>query len=58
MIWVILALLKPIERGFIQQRNRRPRVIAHLGGGSALAAVEGLRSVTYGLPGEAPSPPA
>ena len=44
VIWVILALLKPIERRFIQRRNRRPRVIAHLGGGPALAAVEEVLS--------------
>ncbi|MEO8779255.1 MAG: MgtC/SapB family protein [Rhodanobacter sp.] len=40
LIWAILALLKPIERRFIQTRNRRPRVTAHLGGAPALAAVE------------------
>lgn len=40
VIWVILALLKPIERRFIQTRNRRPRVTARLGGVSALASVE------------------
>jgi putative Mg2+ transporter-C (MgtC) family protein len=107
VIWVILALLKPIERRFIQIRNRRPRATARLGGAPALAAVEevlsrhhlatfkiivrrhesgddvvdilfersvraeqlaalvddmrrieGLRSVSYGVPGEAASPPA
>ncbi|MEO7051426.1 MAG: MgtC/SapB family protein [Rhodanobacter sp.] len=40
LIWVILALLKPIERRFVQARNRRPRVTARLGGAPALAAVE------------------
>ena len=44
LIWVILALLKPIERRFIQTRNWRPRVTAHLGGAPALAAVEEVLS--------------
>lgn len=44
VIWVILALLKPIERRFIQTRNRRPRVTARLGGVPALAAVEEVLS--------------
>jgi putative Mg2+ transporter-C (MgtC) family protein len=44
LIWVILALLKPIERRFIQTRNRRPRVTAQLGGAPALAAVEEVLS--------------
>jgi putative Mg2+ transporter-C (MgtC) family protein len=44
VIWVILALLKPIERRFIQTRNRRPRVTARLGGAPALAAVEEVLS--------------
>ncbi len=44
LIWVILALLKPIERRFIQTRNRRPRVTACLGGAPALAAVEEVLS--------------
>ncbi|TAL88076.1 MAG: MgtC/SapB family protein [Rhodanobacter sp.] len=44
VIWVILALLKPIERRFIQTRNRRPRVSARLGGAPALAAVEEVLS--------------
>ena len=44
VIWVILALLKPIERRFIQKRNRRPRVTARLGGVSALAAMEEVLS--------------
>jgi putative Mg2+ transporter-C (MgtC) family protein len=39
VIWVILALLKPIERRFIQKR-RRPRVTARLGEAHALAAME------------------
>jgi len=44
VIWVILALLKPIERRFIQTRNQRPRVTARLGGVSALAAMEEVLS--------------
>jgi putative Mg2+ transporter-C (MgtC) family protein len=44
LIWAILALLKPIERRFIQTRNRRPRVTAQLGGAPALAAVEEVLS--------------
>lgn len=44
VIWVILALLKPIERRFIQNHNRRPRVTARLGSGPALAAVEDVLS--------------
>jgi putative Mg2+ transporter-C (MgtC) family protein len=44
LIWVILALLKPIERRFIQTRNRRPRVTAQLGGAPALAEVEEVLS--------------
>ena len=44
VIWVILALLEPIERRFIQTRNRRPRVSARLGGAPALAAVEEVLS--------------
>lgn len=44
MIWGILALLKPIERRFIQTRNRHPRVTARLGGAPVLAAVEDVLS--------------
>ncbi|MEO6799970.1 MAG: MgtC/SapB family protein [Rhodanobacter sp.] len=44
LIWMILALLKPIERRFIQTRNRRPRVTARLGGTPALAAIEEVLS--------------
>lgn len=40
VIWVILALLKPIERRFIQSRNRRPRVTVRLGGVPALSTME------------------
>ncbi len=47
VIWVILALLKPIERRFIQTRNRRPRVTARLGGTPALAAVEEVLSLHH-----------
>ncbi|MEW9571965.1 MgtC/SapB family protein [Rhodanobacter sp. Si-c] len=42
VIWVILALLKPIERRFIQSRNRHPRVTVRLGGVPALSAVEAV----------------
>lgn len=42
VIWVILALLKPIERRFVQSRNRRPRVTVRLGGVPALSAVEAV----------------
>jgi putative Mg2+ transporter-C (MgtC) family protein len=42
VIWVILALLKPIERRFIQSRDRRPRVTVRLGGVPALSAVEAV----------------
>lgn len=44
VIWVILALLKPIERRFIQKHNQRPRVTARLGGAPALAAMEEVLS--------------
>lgn len=40
VIWIILALLKPIERRFIQKQRRRPRISARLDGGQPLAAVE------------------
>lgn len=42
VIWVILALLKPIERRFIQSRKRRPRLTVRLGGVPALSAVEAV----------------
>ncbi len=42
VIWVILALLKPIEQRFIQPRHGRPRVTARLGDAPALAALENV----------------
>lgn len=44
LIWVILALLKPIERRFIQTSRRHPRVTAKLGGAPALATIEEVLS--------------
>lgn len=40
IIWVILALLKPIERRFIQKQNRRPRITARIDSGHPLASIE------------------
>lgn len=41
IIWVILALLKPLERRFLIRRNTLlPRIVVRLGTGTALAALE------------------
>ena len=40
IIWVILALLKPVERRFTGRKGRRPRLVARLTGTNALAACE------------------
>ncbi len=40
LIWVILALLKPIERRFIQPRNPAPRITARLAGTATLGSVQ------------------
>ncbi|UPG88624.1 MgtC/SapB family protein [Luteibacter aegosomaticola] len=40
LIWIILAMLKPLERRLTGRRDRRPRVVATLSGVNALAACE------------------
>lgn len=40
VIWVILALLKPLERRLVGKKNRRPRMTVRLSGTTALAACE------------------
>lgn len=40
LIWVILAVLKPLEHRLTGKRMRRPRVVATLSGVTALAACE------------------
>lgn len=40
LLWVILALLKPLERRFVKPRSQRPRISLWLHGVSALSAVE------------------
>jgi len=40
IIWIILALLKPLERRFTGRRNRRPRITARLSGTTALSVFE------------------
>lgn len=40
LIWVILAVLKPLERRLTGKRLRRPRIVATLSGVAALAACE------------------
>ena len=40
LIWVILALLKPIERRFIQTRNRVPRITVRLASPASLGSVQ------------------
>ena len=44
LIWVILALLKPIERRFIQTRNRAPRITARLAGAATLGSIQEVLS--------------
>ncbi len=49
LIWVILAVLKPLERRLVGKKARRPRLIARLDGTTPLAACE--RTVAgYHLP--------
>lgn len=40
LIWIILAMLKPLEQRLTGKRSRRPRVVATLSGVNALAACE------------------
>jgi putative Mg2+ transporter-C (MgtC) family protein len=40
IIWIILALLKPLERKLTGKRKRRPRVVVRVSGTRALAACE------------------
>jgi putative Mg2+ transporter-C (MgtC) family protein len=40
LIWVILAVLKPLEHRLTGKRSRRPRVVATLSGINALSACE------------------
>lgn len=40
IIWIILALLKPLERKLTGNRKRRPRVVVRLSGTAALASCE------------------
>lgn len=40
VIWVILALLKPLERRLVGKKNRRPRMTVRLSGTAALAECE------------------
>jgi len=40
LIWIILAMLKPLERKLTGRASRRPRVIVTLSGMNALAACE------------------
>jgi putative Mg2+ transporter-C (MgtC) family protein len=44
MLWVILALLKPVERRFVRRRRRHALLVVSISHGSALAAVERVMS--------------
>lgn len=42
VIWIILVLLKPLQRRLFARNNLRPRLLLSIGGTSALAAVEDI----------------
>lgn len=44
VLWIILALLKPIERRFVRRRRRYALLVVSISHGSALAAVERVLS--------------